>query len=142
MADKKYNRKHLTTTQRIKIEFGLNKGLSMAAIAREIEKDPTTVGKEVKKYRTFQPNDTEQLPLKCARFKECSMRFLCDKKDCVKLCKTCFDESADYRQLKCTTLCSDYLESQCDTLQRSPYVCNACPKVKRCNKTKAFYMFL
>lgn len=140
MADKKYNRKHLTTTQRIKIEFGLNKGLSMAAIAREIEKDPTTVGKEVKKYRTFQPKDTEQLPLKCARFKECSMRFLCDKKDCVKLCKTCFDESSDYRQLKCTTLCSDYLESQCDTLQRSPYVCNACPKVKRCNKTKAFYI--
>lgn len=140
MADKKYNRKHLTTTQRIKIEFGLNKGLSMAAIAREIEKDPTTVGKEVKKYRTFQPKDTEQLPLKCARFKECSMRFLCDKKDCVKLCKTCFDESSDYRQLKCTTLCSDYLEPQCDTLQRSPYVCNACPKVKRCNKTKAFYI--
>ena len=51
----------------------------MAAIGRLIEKDPTTVSKEVKKYRSFQPRAKDQLPLKCARFKECTMRFLCDK---------------------------------------------------------------
>jgi len=70
MTTTKYDKKHLTTTQRMKIEDGLNKGLSMAAIGRLIEKDPTTVSKEVKKYRTFQPRDKDQLPLKCARFKE------------------------------------------------------------------------
>ena len=73
MTTTKYDKKHLTTTQRMKIEDGLNKGLSMAAIGRLIEKDPTTVSKEVKKYRTFQPRDKDQLPLKCARFKECEV---------------------------------------------------------------------
>lgn len=140
MTTMKHDKKHLTTTQRIKIEDGLNQGLSMAAIGRLIEKDPTTVSKEVKKYRTFQPRDKEQLPLKCARFKECTMRFLCDKKDCVKLCKSCFDASSNYKQLKCTFLCPEYLEPRCETLTKAPHVCNACSKIKRCNKTKAFYI--
>ena len=69
MTTTQHNKKHLTTTQRMKIEDGLNKELSMAAIGRSIEKDPTTVSKEVKKYRTFQPRDKDQLPLNCARFK-------------------------------------------------------------------------
>ena len=55
MTTTQHNKKHLTTTQRMKIEDGLNKELSMAAIGRSIEKDSTTVSKEVKKYRTFQP---------------------------------------------------------------------------------------
>lgn len=49
----KYDQKHLTTTQRIKIEKGLNDGKSMTEIGRIIAKHPTTISKEVKKYRTF-----------------------------------------------------------------------------------------
>lgn len=49
-----YDQKHLTTSQRIHIEKGLNDGLSFAAIARKLEKHPSTITKEVKKYRTFQ----------------------------------------------------------------------------------------
>ena len=45
----KYDRKHLTTTQRIKIEKGLLDGNTFAAIARAIDKHPSTVAKEVKK---------------------------------------------------------------------------------------------
>jgi len=45
---KTYDQKHLSTTQRIKIEKGLNDGLSFAAIARIIGKHPSTVVKEVK----------------------------------------------------------------------------------------------
>ncbi len=51
---KTYDQKHLTTSQRIHIEKGLNDGLSFAAIARKLDKHPSTIAKEVKKYRTFQ----------------------------------------------------------------------------------------
>ena len=46
MTTTKHDKKHLTTTQRMKIEDGLNKGLSTSAIGRSIEKDPTTVSKK------------------------------------------------------------------------------------------------
>ena len=49
-----YNCKHLTTTQRIKIEKGLIDGESFAAIARTIDKHPSTVAKEVKSIVIFQ----------------------------------------------------------------------------------------
>jgi IS30 family transposase len=52
-----YDRKYLTTTQRIKIEKGLLDGNSFAAIARTINKHPSTVAKEVKKYRYFPKRD-------------------------------------------------------------------------------------
>ncbi len=54
---KNYDRKHLTTTQRIKIEKGLLDGDSFASIARTISKHPSTVAKEVKKYRYFPARD-------------------------------------------------------------------------------------
>ena len=139
MSNIKYDQKHLTTSQRIHIEKGLNDGLSFAAIARKIEKHPSTVTKEVKKYRTFQPQEKNpRKPLRCALFKECTMRFLCDENDCVKLCKSCFD--VKLLVSKCSYLCPEYTEPRCDSIRKAPYVCNNCPKLKRCNKTKAFYI--
>ena len=73
-----YDNKHLTTSQRIKIEKGLNDGKSMSEIGRIISKHPTTISKEVKKYRTFNIIDHSEKPLRCAWFKECSLRFLCE----------------------------------------------------------------
>ncbi len=55
-----YDQKHLTTTQRIIIEKGLMERKSFAAIAREIKKHPSTVAKEVKKYRYFPPRDAQK----------------------------------------------------------------------------------
>lgn len=48
-----YDKKHLTMTQRIWIEKGLNDNESFASIARRIEKDPTTVLKDckIKRFR-------------------------------------------------------------------------------------------
>lgn len=53
MFNKNYDCKHLTTTQRIMIEKVLLDSESFASIARKIEKHPSTVAKEVKKYRYF-----------------------------------------------------------------------------------------
>jgi IS30 family transposase len=133
-----FDQKHLSTSQRIKIEKGLNDGLSFAAIARNIEKHPSTVAKEVKKYRTFQPKTSSGQPLQCALFKECTMRFLCEEKDCVKLCKSCYD--VKLKVSRCSYLCPEYRQPQCPSIRKAPYVCNGCLKIKRCNKDKAFYI--
>lgn len=66
------------------------------------------------------------------------MRFLCDEKDCVKMCKSCYDVKLQVP--KCTYLCPEYTEPCCTSFQKAPYVCNSCPKIKRCNKNKAFYI--
>lgn len=136
---KVYDQKHLSTSQRIHIEKGLNDGISFAAIARKLDKHPSTIAKEVKKYRTFQHYESDQTKLpRCAIFKECTMRFLCEEKDCVKMCKSCYD--VKLQVIKCSYLCPAYKEPQCPYIQKAPYVCNSCSKSKRCNKHKAFYI--
>ena len=42
--------KHLTLDDRIEIQECLNRGMTFKAIAKRIEKDQTTVSKEVKKH--------------------------------------------------------------------------------------------
>ena len=136
---KEYDHKHLSTSQRIHIEKGLNDGLSFAAIARKLDKHPSTIAKEVKKYRTLQPREKDpKKPARCALFKECTLRFLCDKKDCVKLCKSCYDVKLQVS--KCSYLCSEYREPQCASISKAPFVFNHCARQRTCNKEKAYYI--
>lgn len=136
---KEYDHKHLSTSQRIHIEKGLNDGLSFAAIARKLDKHPSTIAKEVKKYRTLQPREKDPMkPARCALFKECTLRFLCDKKDCVKMCKSCYD--VKLLVSKCSYLCSEYREPQCASISKAPFVCNHCARQRTCNKEKAYYI--
>ena len=136
---KEYDHKHLSTSQRIHIEKGLNDGLSFAAIARKLDKHPSTIAKEVKKYRTLQPREKDpKKPARCALFKECTLRFLCDKKYCVKMCKSCYDVKLQVS--KCSYLCSEYREPQCASISKAPFVCNHCARQRTCNKEKAYYI--
>ena len=136
---KEYDHKHLSTSQRIHIEKVLNDGLSFAAIARKLDKHPSTIAKEVKKYRTLQPREKDPMkPARCALFKECTLRFLCDKKDCVKMCKSCYD--VKLLVSKCSYLCSEYREPQCASISKAPFVCNHCARQRTCNKEKAYYI--
>jgi len=136
MLNKNYDCKHLTTTQRIMIEKGLLDRESFAAIARKIKKHPSTVSKEVKKYRYFPERDGAKVKLPCDLKKSCQVRFICGKKDCVKLCKSCYDPS---READCRELCPDYTMTVCTKIQKAPYVCNGCPKIKRCTLQHALY---
>lgn len=134
--DKKFDCKHLTTTQRIKIEKGLMDGESFASIARSINKHPSTIAKEVKKYRYFPERENTQQLIACARKKVCQLRFLCDKKDCFKLCKICYSPSCNR---DCRTLCPEYILTVCQKVKKAPYVCNNCSKLRRCNLQHALY---
>ena len=136
---KEYDHKHLSTSQRIHIEKGLNDGLSFAAIARKLDKHPSTIAKEVKKYRTLQPREKDpKKPARCALSKECTLRFLSDKKDCVKMGKSCYDVKLQVS--KCSYLCSEYREPQCASISKAPFVCNHCARQRTCNKEKAYYI--
>lgn len=114
------------------LEKGLNDGLSMADIVRSIHKHPTTVCKEVKKYRTFHSPSNSNAPLCCAFFKDCSLRFLCvdaADKDCVKMCKYCFDVKNNAP--RCFTTCPEYRQPVCEKLLKAPFVCNGFLKARR-----------
>jgi IS30 family transposase len=137
MSNKKYNQKHLTMTERIWIEKGLNDGEAFASIARRVSKHPTTIAKEIKRNRFFPPLKERKSPLPCDRKKECQIRFLCDNKDCFKLCKVCYTPGRDTQY--CSDICPDYLIKYCSYVSKSPYVCNGCQKIKRCNLHHAFY---
>ena len=55
MNNEKRN-KHMTLDDRIEIQECLNKGMTFKAIAQRIEKDQTTVSKEVKLHGKFHTN--------------------------------------------------------------------------------------
>lgn len=134
---KKFDCKHLTATQRIKIEKGLMDGKSFASIARSIDKHPSTVSKEVKKYRYFPQRKDPKKVLQYAHFKSCQIRFLCQNKDCIRSCKLCYDTKLGIRQ--CSFICPDYQETIWPKLQKAPYVCNGCLKFRRCELQHALY---
>lgn len=136
MDQNKYKGKHLTTTERIYIEKGLVDGKTFAAIARDIEKHPSTISKEVKKRRFFPERKKSNVKVVCDRRKICQVRFLCDKEDCYKLCKTCFRSS---RENGCKETCPDYRPKVCEKIRKAPYVCNGCPKLRRCELQHALY---
>lgn len=74
----KDNQRHLTLSDRIQIEQGLNQGLTFKAIASMIDKDPSTISKEVRKHRTIKQHKSASIFPRCAREKTCTITGLCD----------------------------------------------------------------
>lgn len=104
--------KHLTLEDRIKIQEGIENGKSKVDIAKTIDKDPTTVGKEIKARRTFKQRNIFNRPVVCAHFKEC---------------KICYEKCANYEEIKCLRR------------DRKVGACNLCPNIKKCILDKYFY---
>ena len=85
MTQTKGNQKHLTLSDRIRIEKGLNSNLSFAEIAREIHKDPTTVSKEVRKHSTVKEfHGYGNIPCQAMADKHnpCTLKHACGKENC------------------------------------------------------------
>lgn len=94
-------------------------------IADMLEKDPTTLSKEVKKRRitngSIIPNHkyTFSYCKTCSKFKECEIRATLSK-DNLGVCK-------------------NYNRMYCKYTTKFPYVCNGCPKRGLCNYPKLYY---
>lgn len=106
--------KHLTYEERNFIEIGLNNGRNFAEIAKDLNKNRTTVMREVQK-RKFRKN-----PSRFNNSSLCKNRYGCDRFNCDK-------------KMEC------YEEEICYKLTGAPYVCNGCEQKNKCRKIKYYY---
>ena len=127
--------KHLTLEARILIETLLNERNSFKSIARQLNKDSSTISKEVKSHICFEKvgsygrafNDC-----KSAFLRQCSVRKICRRcsSNPNRPCSTCG---------KCTSSCIAYEKYTCLKLSKPPYVCNGCTDRYKCSLEKRLY---
>ena len=126
--------KHLTQDDRFIIQHSLEQNYSFKRMAFELEKDCTTISKEVKNHIVFKKTGAQGLS-----YNSCIHRFSCDYR---KLCVSC-PSAMRNRYCRfcrfCNTHCSDFIQEMCVKLCKPPYVCNGCDKLKSCTLEKHFY---
>lgn len=125
--------KHLDLKSRFIIEHSLDSSLSFKAIALELQKDCTTISKEVRNHLVFKKIGSFGKP-----FNDCALRFECDV---YHLCHSCTNRSGRPCKFcgKCIVSCSSYQKESCRKLSRPPYVCNGCAQKRNCTLEKRFY---
>ena len=122
------NQKHMTLTDRAYIEDSLNAGLSFKDIARYLCKDPTTISKEVRLHRL---DDVQPKRIFNNPHNFCTKRFQCKRTNVCEKIIICDTNCASC--IKCNQVCKHFVKEQCNRLDKAPYVCNGCPKLKsRC----------
>ena len=122
----------MTLSDRIIIEQGLNQQMTFKSIAASIEKDPSSISKEIRRYLLWSGEDP--VPYKgndCVHYKTCTIDMLC-MWDCPGYCKDCDRKGCNY-------YCNLFESASCGRLESAPYVCNGCPAVGSCHKTHRFY---
>ena len=103
---------HLTLEERKSIQDGIENELTKVQIAKNIGKDPTTVGKEIKNRRKLKPRNPFNNPITCTKFKQCGI---------------------------CHGKCAEYEEIKCLRRDRKVGACNLCPDISKCKLDKFFY---
>ena len=129
------NQKHLTLDSRIMIETKLNEGQSFKAIGRFLNKDCTTISKEVKNHIFFEKSGAYG-----KSFNDCLLAFQ-RKCPAQNVCPKC--ASRNYRPCwscgKCSSSCILYEKYVCPELSKPPYVCNGCRERNKCSLEKRLY---
>lgn len=105
--------RHLTLEERQIIENGIKDGLKKSKIAAMLGKDKSTIGKEIRKHRTFK--HSMEMKLECEGYRKCS------------------------HGRECTADCPDYIPFTCSRRDRSPGACNGCGQYSRCRFNKYHY---
>ena len=123
--------KHLSLEERFFIANQLDRSASFKSIALELNRDCTTVSKEIRSHKIFKKTGAHG-----RAFNNCALRFRCDRR---RLCTPCYSRRYCWSCKKCTSVCPDFVEEKCSRLSRPPYVCNGCPDLKKCTLEKCFY---
>ncbi|MBQ9134815.1 MAG: helix-turn-helix domain-containing protein [Lachnospiraceae bacterium] len=119
---------HLTFEDRVRIDEMLRRGDSFRSIAAVLGKTPSTISREVRNHTTVVPTRETD----CIYLRECTKTKLCEKPGCnTKKCKTC--------TVPCKKHCTDYVQSVCEKLMDSPYVCNGCKRMYSCKLEHHIY---
>ncbi len=129
------NNKHLSLDDRIIISVMLREHASFKAIAQVLDKDPSTISKEIRSHLVFRRVGGMHL-----NYNACKHRFSCTKS---RLCVPCHSERK-FKQCRrcalCNTFCKDFEMQICERLLKPPYVCNGCPKRTGCSLEKRDYI--
>lgn len=129
-----HNHKHLTLSDRTYIEQELVRGSTFKSIAETLDKDPTTISKEVKLHRHFIAEEHFfHRCMTCINYKQCRIRNACGQGSCKYACRYC-------SHIDPTRYCPSFTTWQCDQLNHPPYICNACKSINACTLRKARYI--
>lgn len=126
--------KHLNLELRFQIESELNNHNTFKGIARLLEKDCTTISKEIKGHICFEKTGGFG-----KAFNDCKLAVehrcdnLCVCKDCSTKTRHCWSCG------KCNNACLLYEKYVCPKLSKPPYVCNGCKDRGRCALEKHLY---
>lgn len=126
--------KHLDLSDRMTIEAELDKGSDFRRIALAVDKDPSTISKEVRAHLTVEAVGGFR-----TRYNACANRFNCEKSRICQPCKA----ARRYKLCKkcglCNAFCDDFVPYDCPRLKKPPYVCNGCGARPECTLKKQFY---
>ncbi len=126
--------KFFTYEERLTLQKNLRDSKSLKSIAIELDKNPTTISREIKKYSSEVATGYPGFP-----YNACKNRMNCRKKDICK--KDCTRKSVSYCKLckECNEHCSDFVLEVCAARFRPPYVCNGCTAIGKCSLMKTIY---
>ncbi len=123
--------KHLTMSERIEIYSLLKQDKSIRKIAKALNRDPTTIAKEIKKHLEVKETGCGGRPFnQCKNSDHCIKTGACGAKWCLEFC---------YKCSKCNSVCKEFEEQICERLIKAPYCCNGCSKTRSCHYRKRFY---
>ena len=125
--------KHFTLSERITLERLLKDPCSFKAIGRELNKDCTSLSKEVRNHLIFKKTGSYG-----RAFNNCIHRFTCTKSYICgsPLCRNRYCRFCS----RCSTVCEDYKIEACALQTKPPYVCNGCSELRICTLQKSFYV--
>ena len=118
---------HLTLSDRISIEVALKEERSFKEIARMLNKDPTTISKEVRKHRRA----IEKVSPHCTRQGACPIRTAAPNGRA---------KYTERRPCELSETCQSFTAVRCTKLSKPPYVCNGCKGFHGCRAEKSIYV--
>lgn len=126
------NNKHLSLNDRITIEKSLDQHFSFTSIALLINKDSSTISKEVRKHLSCLKYGSFGRSFNSCLYRySCQKKFICERSDCrMKYCRYCWH---------CNDVCIDFISAPCPRLSKPPYVCNGCTDWNKCTLRKYNY---
>lgn len=128
--------KQLTLRERVFIEKSLEKDYTFATIARNLNRSPSTIAREIKRHRVFVERFHTVGENDCVLYTKCLRNKLCEDapvSGCyVYRCKKCPEHN-------CMEICPSYASKHCSKLDKPPYVCTCCDQQNSCRKNHAYY---
>ena len=126
---------HLTLSDRVRIQSGLDKSESFKKIAEAIGKDCTTVSREVRNHFVVERTGGHG-----KGYNDCLNKYSCKATNGECANDKCSKTTCRYCPSFCmTSLCPSYVREKCVRLKKPPYVCNGCPSRPNCNLEKLIY---